>query len=88
MKLVSCPVCGHTPIVTSRSLDRGNGHGYPGNYTYQIQCSNNNCPLSREVPMFSTDDIYRTKEEAYNYLYEKWNEESTKINELILHRSD
>ena len=58
MKLNNCPICGHTPIIDRESLDRGNGHGYPGHYEYKISCSNKgNCPLSRDIPMFSYTDI-------------------------------
>lgn len=88
MKLEMCAICGHTPVVLSDSLDRGNGHGYPGHYNYHIRCSNDECPLSRTVPMFETDDIYRSKEEAYKYLGNKWNVEMRKIRDLILHRDD
>ena len=88
MKLNPCPICGHTPIVTSHSLDQGHGHGYPGCYTYHIKCSNINCPLSRDIPMFESDDIYRSKDDSYESLYETWNAETAKIDELILHRDD
>lgn len=87
MKMNSCAICGHSPIITLSSLDRGNGRGYPGNFNYHIRCSNNNCPLSRlDIPLFATDDIYRSKEEAYEYLCESWNKESVKINKLIENR--
>ena len=86
MKLTNCPICGHSPVITCTSLDRGNGRGYPGNFEYRIRCSNAQCPLARNVPVFCTDDIYRSREEAYAYLCEVWNEEAVKINELILSR--
>lgn len=86
MKLNNCPICGHTPIITNKSLDRGNGHGYHGHFEYHINCSNTECPLTREIPVFCIDDIYRSKEDAYEYLCETWNAETVKINELILHR--
>lgn len=28
MKLNNCSICGHTPIITATSLDRGNDRGY------------------------------------------------------------
>ena len=88
MILNSCPICGHTPVVMSTSLEIGNGHGYPGHFEYYIHCSNDECPLVRKVPMFTTNDIYLSKVQSYFQLYEKWNVEAAKINELILHRED
>lgn len=86
MKLANCPICGHTPIIKCKSLDYGNGRGYPGNFEYRIKCSNAQCPLVRDVPVFRIDDIDHSREEAYEYLCEVWNEEAEKINELILNR--
>ena len=88
MRLSKCPICGHTPIIDKESLDRGNGHGYPGHYKYDIKCSNKECPLSREVPMFSCDDIYRRCDEVNEYLCEIWNMEAYKINLLIMRRNN
>ena len=89
MKLSNCPICGHTPIIDKESLDRGNGHGYPGNYEYKVSCSNKgNCPLSRDIPMFSYTDIYCLPHEAVANLYAIWNKEAEKIDELIKHRND
>ena len=88
MKFNDCPICGHSPIIVSTSLDRGNGHGYPGHFEYHVKCSNYQCPLVREVPMFCTDDLYSSKEEVYSRLCEIWNRETVKINKLILHRED
>lgn len=85
MKMIgcNCPICGYTPIIASISLDKGNGHGYPGHFEYHIHCSNADCPLVRKVPMFTANDIYCGKEEAYLQLYEKWNVEAAKIEKLI-----
>ena len=81
-------MCGHSPIITNKSLDKGNGHGFPGNYDYHIRCSNAECPLSKDITIFCVDDINRSKEEAYEYLGQVWNEETVRINELILHRGN
>ena len=86
MKVVPCPICGHTPIVVSESLGKDNGCGYPGKFSYYIKCSNHDCPLSREAPVFGDTDIYRNKNDVYTYLGEVWNEECAKINKLILNR--
>lgn len=86
MKLTDCPICGHTPVITCTSLDRGNGRGYHGKFEYRIRCSNSQCPLTRDVPVFCIDDIDRSKEKAYEYLYNVWNEEAIKVNDLILNR--
>lgn len=88
MKLSPCPICGHTPVITQESLDKGHGHGYPGNYDYYIQCSNNGCPLTRKVPFFCMDDIYRTKDQVYEFLHDKWNTDAKRINELIARRAE
>ena len=86
MRLNSCPICGHTPVIASESLDRGNGHGYPGYFEYHIHCSNNECPLVRKVPMFTANDIYLSSEKVYSLLYKKWNEETVKIENLIANK--
>lgn len=86
MRINKCPICGHAPIITMASLDKGNGRGYPNHFEYHIKCSNKECPLARILPMFSAEDIYNSKEEAYEYLCNAWNDESVKINELILHK--
>ena len=26
----ACPICGNIPYIEKISMDRGNGHGYPG----------------------------------------------------------
>lgn len=83
MKFENCPICGHTPIVKTHSLDRGNGHGYPNHFSYSIICSNDDCPLSHPFPMLEETDVYRSKEECYKYLCEVWNETSNKTRKLI-----
>ena len=86
MKLNNCPICGHMPIIFTESLDRGNGHGYPGHSTYYVECSNEQCPLSREDPRFEYNDIYCDKDEVYEDLIAAWNENVVKVNELILNK--
>ena len=78
MKINSCPICGHTPIIDVTKFD-----------LEKIHCSNIRCPLTREVPIFTIDvsfQVDHSKEEIYEYLSDIWNEETVKINELILHR--
>lgn len=86
MKLLSCPICGNSPIIESESLDKGNGQGYPGKYFYYIVCPNKCCPLSRWI--FSMNDIYRPKEKVIEYLHNQWNRKAKIIDELIAHRKD
>lgn len=78
MKINSCPICGHTPIIDGAKSD-----------LKKIHCSNIRCPLTREVPIFTIDisfQVNHSEEEIYEYLSDTWNEETIKINELILHR--
>ena len=83
MKSKNCAICGHMPIIDFKSLEKENNRGYSGKYIYYIKCSNKECPLSREVPMFSENDIHRSKEDVYTYLYKTWDEENIKIAKLI-----
>ena len=80
MKIYSCPVCGHSPIITTTEVG-----GYS---SYVIKCSNLQCPMSREVSMFQATDMHESIEDAYSRLSEIWNDETIKINELILHRDN
>lgn len=79
MILNSCPICGHTPIIDVAKSE-----------LKQIHCSNSRCLLSRAIPIFSVDisfQLEHSTEGVYEYLSKVWNEETVKINELILHRS-
>lgn len=87
MKLYSCPICGHSPII--ETLDFEFDSNCIPKHKFTIHCSNREgCPLSREIPMFQVTDISRPREDVYTYLCDTWNEECVKINELILHRYD
>jgi len=75
-----CPICGYTPALDKVSLDHGNGHGYPGNYSYQFRCCK--CGL---IKTDITTDIYDNEEEltAIERIVKEWNEIVDYINELI-----
>lgn len=78
MRLNNCPICGHTPMIQAINPIK-----------LFIHCSNKQCPLTREVPIFTTDTCTKTGrnfEEVCEYLCDIWNDETAKINELILHR--
>ena len=81
MKLVSCAVCGGTPLIEKRSLGRPGSYEYIGCYEYSVHCTTDRCPYKR-IP-FSSDDISCTEDEAMKKLEEKWNEEMRYTLKLI-----
>ena len=76
----ACPICGAAPKLNKCSLDYGNGHGYPGNYTYQYECSG--CGI---IQAEETNDIYDEEGEptAEQRAAKDWNEVVDYVNELI-----
>lgn len=75
-----CPICGAAPKLEKNSLDRGNGHGYPGYFTYQYICSG--CGI---IQAEETTDIYdeEGKPTAAQRAAQDWNEVAEYVNELI-----
>lgn len=53
MKILNCPICKSTPVFITIDLDRGNGHGYPGYYSYHYECTH--CKM---VKSDSVDTVY------------------------------
>lgn len=37
-EIKACPICGNVPYIEKASLYRGNGRGYPGYYSFSINC--------------------------------------------------
>ena len=66
----SCPFCLSMPAMVKESLDHGNGHGYPGNFTYSVQCTNQECHIQPRTHEY--DDIYRSEEEAIKMAIHDW----------------
>ena len=81
MKLVPCAICGGTPFIEKRSLERPGGHGYRGCNEYSAHCTTDRCPYKR-LP-FSTDDIYCDEDKAIKKLILIWNEEMEHTLKLI-----
>lgn len=81
MKAQICPICGSIPIIEKVSLDRGNGHGYPGKYDYRLRCSEDDCPMHLKI--FSCSDIYDDEYTAKETIVNHWNEYSDKVIELM-----
>ena len=76
-----CPICGTIPFIEKSSMDRGNGHGYPGEYRYHINCKVCDYPKSQ-----SGDTVSNSHEEARAVAIKKWNIEVEKIEVFLKHR--
>ena len=55
-----CPICGSAPVLEKTSLDRENGHGYPGHYDCAIKCISYNVP----TPQSATTVYCKSEKEA------------------------
>ena len=75
-----CPICGHTPILTSGDMGRPNGHGYPGCTFYRLECSY--CDI---MPEASTDDIWDDSKDtpASVRVYDEWNKNCEEVEALL-----
>lgn len=51
-----CPICGSYPVLDTESLDRGNGHGYPGSYLYGYACPDCEIPKASQSDSISIDE--------------------------------
>ena len=67
--LLPCPFCGEDVYMEKISLDEGNGHGYPGDYEFDVHCKNCGC----RVNLGRNDTIYNTEEEAIINATNAWN---------------
>ena len=78
--LKGCPICGSAPTLRKDSLDRGNGHGYPGNYVYRYECT-----CCGNVKGGETNDIYDKAGElnAEQRARQSWNKSVNEINSFI-----
>lgn len=78
--LKGCPICGSAPTLRKDSLDRGNGHGYPGCYVYHYECS-----CCGNVKGGETNDIYdeEGKLNAEQRARQSWNNSVNEINAHI-----
>ena len=67
-----CPICGSAPFLSVKSLDFGDGHGYPGNYMYHY-----NCPCCGILETDGYSDVYDMDGEhplATIKVAKEWNE--------------
>lgn len=67
MKILKCPICKSDPKFQVTSLDRGNGHGYPGDYGYNYSCPK--CKLLSS----GSDTIYTSVEKVHDEAIKNWN---------------
>lgn len=72
--LLPCPFCGENVYLEKVSLDEGNGHGYPGDYEFDIHCKNCGC----RVNLGGNDTIYNSEEEAIINATSAWNRRAEK----------
>ncbi|MCK9470333.1 MAG: Lar family restriction alleviation protein [Bacilli bacterium] len=78
----ACPICGNIPHIEKESMDRGNGHGYPGCYEYIIKCSVCGYPTPQ-----SCSTIYiKSHEEAKAEVIKYWNTEVRQIEAFLKHK--
>lgn len=84
MKIEPCPICGHSAIIKHHVSNNGRSRGY-----VYIYCSNDNCPMTREVPVFTFyDEYWENDKKQYSALINRWNKEALKINELIKQKNE
>lgn len=76
--LKGCPICGAIPTLIEVDLDRGNGHGYPGDYSYHYECGH--CKM---VKSSGGDTVYSQgvdkKESAKAEAVRSWHEKVKQI---------
>lgn len=80
-KLLTCPICGATPVFEKHSMGRPGGHGYPDNFEVRVSCPN--CKVPEEI---SVDDIY-TSEDLYERATILWNKQVKKIKDFIANKT-
>lgn len=78
MKILNCPICKSEPKLEVIDLDRGNGHGYPGCYSYVYSC-----PKCKLMKSMSSSTVYTPKDKVQNEAIKKWNEEVNRVRELM-----
>lgn len=78
----NCPICGALPELIETNLDRGNGHGYPGWFTYSYKCPC--CGLLKGGSYtYEREDKSLDREGTKAVALKDWNELTDYINELI-----
>lgn len=65
-----CPFCQQPVKLYRDRLWTNNGHGYYGNYDYEVGCLNIDCDVQPHTKSIS--DIYRTPNEAINISIKRW----------------
>lgn len=70
-KLEDCPFCGKPGYLFKDPL-WSSGHGYYGNYMYNVGCLNPKCNIKPKT--YGIDDIYRSPGEAIDMAIRDWNE--------------
>jgi len=85
MKIEVCPICGSIPIIETSPMWRECGntiHGYRDSYSYEVHCTNEDCPMSFR-PLETNTVTYNTSKEAQDALMVKWNERCRNIKKLM-----
>ena len=71
-----CPFCQQPVNLYRDRLWTNNGHGYYGNYDYEVGCLNNDCDVQPHTK--ATEDIYRKPEEAISIAIKRWTDRKKK----------
>lgn len=78
----ACPICGDLPTIEKVSLDRGNGHGYPGCFMYVVCCECGHMKGGR------SDTVYHGDGEAKQLAIDDWNCEVESVEKLMKQKSE
>lgn len=80
-EIKACPICGNVPYIEKASLYRGNGHGYPGYYSFSI-----NCHCCSYLKSEGECTIYQSEQEAQATAIKNWNTEVKNVEKLLAHK--
>ena len=69
--LLPCPFCGTPVFLEKKPMWRKDGHGYPGCYSFIVECRNPECQCTISLPR--NDTVYNTEEEARANAIKAWN---------------
>lgn len=80
-EIMNCAICGAKPRLIKESLDRGNGHGYPGAFEYQYVCDN--CEIPEAEVVHDIYAQYNPKLDVITDAIESWNKENQYIENFL-----